>query len=108
MNMTDDIQKVKSQESSLPESSPCSTTFFTSTSDISDWGSQDVAIAAFLMLLWKDMYPARPPTGSENEWDTWGRPENGFIDLGCVSVTCDHLGGADDIGKRPAGPYTGL
>lgn len=38
------------------------------------------------------MYPARPPAdkGEEGaeEWDTWGRPPNGFIDLGCVS----HLG----------------
>jgi hypothetical protein len=36
------------------------------------------------MLLWKDMYPARPDAEGE-EWDTWGRPPNGFIDLGCVS-----------------------
>ena len=42
------------------------------------------------MLLWKDMYPARPHIGLEGsggveEWDRWGRPPNGFIDLGCVS-----------------------
>lgn len=57
--------------------------------DISHWGSQDVAIATFLMLLWKDMYPARQaPDGKEEveEWDTWGRPTGGFVDLGCVSL----------------------
>lgn len=56
-------------------------------SDLSEWGSQDVAIAAFLMLLWKDMYPPRQPSEKEGteEWETWGRPENGFVDLGCVS-----------------------
>jgi tRNASer (uridine44-2'-O)-methyltransferase len=55
--------------------------------DLSDWGQQDVAIAAYLMLLWKDMYPARSGMdGAEaREWDAWGRPQGGFIDLGCVS-----------------------
>jgi hypothetical protein len=58
--------------------------------DLSEWGQQDVAIAAFLMLLWKDMYPAREAPLSlkervEEEWDTWGRPPGGFVDLGCVS-----------------------
>ena len=60
-----------------------------STTDLSSWGEQDVAIAAFLMLLWKDMYPARDPSPvkdvEEREWDCWGRPPGGFIDLGCVS-----------------------
>jgi hypothetical protein len=55
-------------------------------SNLSEWGSQDVAIASFLMLLWKDMYPARNIQQPENEWDTWGRPEGGFVDLGCVSA----------------------
>jgi len=57
--------------------------------DISSWGSQDIAIATFLMLLWRDMYPAREPPKDEeepNEWDKWGRPPAGFVDLGCVSV----------------------
>ena len=56
--------------------------------DLTHWGSQDVAIAAFLMLLWRDMYPPRPLPhieGSSREWDTWGRPLGGFVDLGCVS-----------------------
>lgn len=39
------------------------------------------------MLLWKDMYPAREgPALTGMEWDKWGRPRGGFIDLGCVSV----------------------
>lgn len=59
---------------------------------LSDWGSQDVAIATFLMLLWKEMYPAVERSanlGDEEirEWDTWGRPSGGFVDLGCVSWT---------------------
>jgi len=57
--------------------------------DVSSWGSQDIAIATFLMLLWKDMYPPRQvPAESDEEakdWDTWGRPPAGFVDLGCVS-----------------------
>lgn len=54
--------------------------------DWSHWGQQDVALAAFLMLLWKDMYPAREVRADEDKpWDTWGRPSSGFVDLGCVS-----------------------
>jgi tRNASer (uridine44-2'-O)-methyltransferase len=58
---------------------------------LSEWGSQDVAIAAFLMLLWKDMYPSRERVNGDIEWDKWGRPEGGFIDLGCVSHTLPGL-----------------
>ncbi|OCF42582.1 hypothetical protein I317_03567 [Kwoniella heveanensis CBS 569] len=77
------------------------------TMDVSEWGQQDVAIAAFLMLLWKEMYPprerARPlPVASdgvgpiaepdeERERDTWGRPEGGFIDLGCGNGLLVHI-----------------
>lgn len=56
--------------------------------DLSEWGEQDVAIAAFLMLLWKEEYPrvtCAKEAGSGEEWDTWGRPPGGFVDLGCVS-----------------------
>ncbi|WWD04198.1 hypothetical protein V865_002265 [Kwoniella europaea PYCC6329] len=69
--------------------------------DLSEWGEQDIAIAAFLMLLWKDMYPPMPEGHSngdglgiqeeEREWDTWGRPENGFIDLGCGNGLLVHI-----------------
>jgi tRNASer (uridine44-2'-O)-methyltransferase len=57
-----------------------------------------VAIAAFLMLLWKEMYPSRAAENgkpsaqgsdveSTREWDEWGRPTGGFVDLGCVSFS---------------------
>ncbi|KAK8849703.1 hypothetical protein IAR55_005038 [Kwoniella newhampshirensis] len=68
--------------------------------DISEWGEQDVAIAAFLMLLWKDMYPAREKSeglGNDGEmeesreWDIWGRPEGGFVDLGCGNGLLVHI-----------------
>lgn len=46
---------------------------------------QDVALAAFLMLLWRDMYPANTRPGKTGEeWDRWGRAPAGFVDLGCV------------------------
>jgi tRNASer (uridine44-2'-O)-methyltransferase len=61
---------------------------------------QDVAIATFLMLLWREMYPAR--TSAEDtpghlesearEWDSWGRPPGGFVDLGCVSNVTARIG----------------
>lgn len=54
-------------------------------SNLSLWGSQDIAISAFLMLLWKDMYPAREGDETGMDWDLWGRPPGGFLDLGCVS-----------------------
>jgi tRNASer (uridine44-2'-O)-methyltransferase len=73
-------------ESSLPQSSSSDNYSFLH-DDTSEWGSQDVAIAAFLMLLWKDMYPPRSSKEGEEEWESWGRPENGFIDLGCVCLS---------------------
>ncbi|WVQ95775.1 hypothetical protein IAU59_002874 [Kwoniella sp. CBS 9459] len=87
---------VSTDDPSLPSSS--------SGMDVSVWGQQDVAIAAFLMLLWKDMYPARaraplPADGysiideldEKREWDAWGRPEGGFIDLGCGNGLLVHI-----------------
>ncbi|TXT12970.1 hypothetical protein VHUM_01371 [Vanrija humicola] len=60
--------------------------------NLSAWGSQDIAIAAFLMLLWKDMYPAREgPELTGMEWDKWGRPGGGFIDLGCGNALLVHI-----------------
>lgn len=43
------------------------------------------------MLLWKEMYePVNPVAGdkgnSARQWDSWGRPPGGFVDLGCVSA----------------------
>ncbi len=67
--------------------------------NIAAWGQQDIAIAAFLMLLWRDMYPARAGEGSETgmEWDKWGRPPGGFVDLGCVSTK---LAGCEELMYR--------
>lgn len=50
---------------------------------------QDIGIATFLMLLWKNMYASVAETvdGEDTEpdqepWKTWPRPPNGFVDLG--------------------------
>ncbi|EJT99227.1 DUF1613-domain-containing protein [Dacryopinax primogenitus] len=63
----------------------------------------DVAIAAFLMLLWKLDYPAlgvprapllvgeNPEREERCEWSTWGRPEGGFVDLGCGNGLLVHI-----------------
>jgi len=83
-------QRSQPQDASLPSDPSLP-------SDLSEWGSQDVAIAAFLMLLWKEMYPVQDMDyvdgGERREWDAWGRPKNGFVDLGCVSwaVSCSAL-----------------
>lgn len=46
------------------------------------------------MLLWRDMYPKRdipkdmdytPEIVKDKPWLAWGRPQGGFLDLGCVS-----------------------
>lgn len=39
---------------------------------------QDIGIATFLMLLWRDTYP--PVV--ENNQEKWGRPPGGFVDAG--------------------------
>lgn len=40
------------------------------------------------MLLWREMCPAPKVVdeedGEKRDWDSWGRPRGGFIDLGCV------------------------
>jgi tRNASer (uridine44-2'-O)-methyltransferase len=59
--------------------------------NLAAWGSQDIAIAAFLMLLWKDMYPAREGSETGMEWDRWGRPPGGFVDLGCGNGLLVHV-----------------
>ena len=64
------------------------------------------------------MYPSRDSQGSkegvegiEEEWHTWGRPPNGFIDLGCVSRLTPNLLSkvADRVqGEWSTGPYTDI
>lgn len=53
---------------------------------------QDIGIATFLMLLWKNTYTPEdvPKSQSQNSseerpWDVWPRPPGGFVDIGCVS-----------------------
>ncbi|OXB36007.1 hypothetical protein LQV05_005557 [Cryptococcus neoformans] len=83
--------------------------------NITEWGQRDVAVAAYLMLLWKDMYPARPSANDKGkgdngkEWDTWGRPEGGFVDLGCgngllvhILISEGYIGKGYDLRPRPS------
>ncbi|BEI80956.1 hypothetical protein CcaverHIS002_0201160 [Cutaneotrichosporon cavernicola] len=52
---------------------------------------KDIAIAAFLMLLWRDIYPPREGSEVGMEWDKWGRPPGGFVDLGCGNGLLVHI-----------------
>ena len=73
---------------------------------------QDIGIATFLMLLWKDTYgsetippdpaPVAAPNTSEAQvavafpnaaepWRRWPRPPGGFIDLGCGNGLLTHI-----------------
>ena len=68
---------------------------------------QDIGIATFLMLLWKDTYgpetippdhlstvaapntPTAPPDAEP--WRRWPRPLGGFVDLGCGNGLLTHI-----------------
>ncbi|KAI0815244.1 DUF1613-domain-containing protein [Irpex lacteus] len=62
---------------------------------------EDVGIATYLMLLWKDVYgpTSQVPTngilslqtGSEPPWTSWPRPPGGFVDLGCGNGLLTHI-----------------
>ncbi|KAF6756478.1 DUF1613 domain-containing protein [Ephemerocybe angulata] len=53
---------------------------------------EDIGIATFLMLLWKDSYPASQETIDETApWKSWGRPLGGFIDFGCGNGLLTHI-----------------
>ncbi|KAI0297122.1 hypothetical protein BC826DRAFT_174962 [Russula brevipes] len=67
---------------------------------------EDIGIATFLMLLWKDTYgPETIPkpdsdsdpaptntTGTDGEpWRRWPRPPGGFVDLGCGNGLLTHI-----------------
>ncbi|PVG00815.1 DUF1613-domain-containing protein [Serendipita vermifera] len=48
---------------------------------------EDIGIAAFLILLWKDTYPPERLDGKE----IWGRPPGGFVDIGCGAGLLVHI-----------------
>jgi tRNASer (uridine44-2'-O)-methyltransferase len=56
---------------------------------------QDIGIATFLMLLWKDTYKTSSPileSGQSDEfWKTWPRPPGGFVDFGCGNGLLTHI-----------------
>ncbi|KAG8980030.1 tRNA(Ser) Um(44) 2'-O-methyltransferase [Tulasnella sp. 425] len=54
---------------------------------------EDIGIATFLLLLWKQTYPARdvPAVDETQSWDTWGRPPGGWMDLGCGNGLLVHI-----------------
>ncbi|KAF8274494.1 hypothetical protein EI94DRAFT_1675134 [Lactarius quietus] len=61
---------------------------------------EDIGIATFLMLLWKDMYSpetvpqpvdASDSTSSSEPWRRWPRPPGGFVDLGCGNGLLTHV-----------------
>ncbi|KAH8102469.1 hypothetical protein BXZ70DRAFT_1006389 [Cristinia sonorae] len=70
---------------------------------------EDIGIATFLMLLWKQMYSVFEPvtTDSQEPWHSWGRAPSGFLDLGCgngllthILVSEGYLGHGIDVRKR--------
>ena len=70
--------------------------FFPSYSKIISNFPQDIGIATFLMLLWKQGVHVGSsdhiPAGFEEEkegqppWHSWSRPPGGFLDFGCVDA----------------------
>ncbi|KAH8825829.1 DUF1613-domain-containing protein [Flagelloscypha sp. PMI_526] len=53
---------------------------------------KDIAIAAYLMLVWKEMFRREGMVeGGLEPWKTWGRPPAGFLDLGCGNGLLTHI-----------------
>ncbi|GBE77881.1 tRNA (uracil-O(2)-)-methyltransferase [Sparassis crispa] len=59
---------------------------------------EDIGIATFLMLLWKDMYNTDESSRGSGQvayesepWRSWPRPLNGFLDLGCGNGLLVHI-----------------
>ncbi|KAJ7368995.1 hypothetical protein DFH08DRAFT_928974 [Mycena albidolilacea] len=77
---------------------------------------EDIGIATFLILLWKDTYP--PPPASDvppdEPWRAWGRPAGGFLDFGCgngllthILLSCGYPGVGVDLRARTSwGTYS--
>ncbi|WFD42591.1 tRNA(Ser) (uridine(44)-2'-O)-methyltransferase [Malassezia psittaci] len=51
---------------------------------------EDLGIAAYLMLLWKEMFPAPVSIDSHNG-KNWGQPSGGFVDIGCGNGLLVHI-----------------
>ncbi|KAF9558584.1 DUF1613-domain-containing protein [Agrocybe pediades] len=56
---------------------------------------EDIGIATYLMLLWKDTFgtAAEPSDNSldSEPWKTWPRPPGGFLDFGCGNGLLTHI-----------------
>lgn len=52
---------------------------------------EDLGIAAYLMLLWKDMFPAPSPSEDPRRGNRWGQPPGGFVDIGCGNGLLVHI-----------------
>ncbi|KAF8652298.1 hypothetical protein AX16_004456 [Volvariella volvacea WC 439] len=56
---------------------------------------EDIGIATYLMLLWKDTFKATPtPTAedlTQEPWRQWPRPPGGFLDFGCGNGLLTHI-----------------
>ncbi|KAJ7130949.1 hypothetical protein C8R46DRAFT_1015874 [Mycena filopes] len=70
---------------------------------------EDIGIATFLILLWKDTYPALPTSDipPDEPWHGWGRPPGGFLDFGCgngllthILLSCGYPGRGIDLRAR--------
>ncbi|KAF9524350.1 DUF1613-domain-containing protein [Crepidotus variabilis] len=57
---------------------------------------EDIGIATFLMLLWKDTFPSEDTTTASDSsltepWKAWPRPPSGFLDFGCGNGLLTHI-----------------
>lgn len=53
---------------------------------------EDIGIATFLMLLWKETYRNGDAAGSDEEGgEPWPRPPGGFLDFGCGNGLLTHI-----------------
>ncbi|KAG1733136.1 hypothetical protein EDB19DRAFT_1731825 [Suillus lakei] len=57
---------------------------------------EDIGIATFLMLFWKDMFATSADLAAvkeldDSQWTSWPRPSGGFLDLGCGNGLLTHI-----------------
>lgn len=57
---------------------------------------EDIGIATFLMLFWKDTFAASADLADvkelgDSQWTSWPRPSGGFLDLGCGNGLLTHI-----------------